>query len=243
MINNNWFHEWFNSPYYHLLYNHRDETEAKSFIDQIIKYLHPNKTSAMLDVACGSGRHSIYLASKGYHVTGIDLSEESIKLAKWSQKENLHFYVHDMRTLFKENHFDYIFNLFTSFGYFDKKEDDILTLTAMKSDLKNSGTIILDFMNAKKIIHELVPFDEIIKDKVLFKVNRLFKNGFIEKNIEVNDENEKYHFLEKVRAIDLEMFTTYFDTCRLKIVDLFGDYQLNPFSEKTSDRLIMVLKK
>jgi 2-polyprenyl-3-methyl-5-hydroxy-6-metoxy-1,4-benzoquinol methylase len=77
-----WFKDWFNSHYYHLLYQHRDEEEALSFIQRLILHLHPSPGAKMLDVACGKGRHSKALADNGFDVTGIDLSEESIIEAK-----------------------------------------------------------------------------------------------------------------------------------------------------------------
>ncbi len=79
MENHPWFKDWFNSPYYHQLYFNRDEKEAAAFIDKLINYLQPAPNASMLDVACGKGRHSIHLAEKGFDVTGIDLSEDSIK--------------------------------------------------------------------------------------------------------------------------------------------------------------------
>lgn len=54
----------------------------------------------MLDVACGKGRHSKTLASLGFQTTGIDISEDSINIAKLFEKENLDFFVHDMRLPF-----------------------------------------------------------------------------------------------------------------------------------------------
>ncbi len=87
-----WFQEWFNSPYYHLLYNHRDEDEALAFIRRIIVHLQPPITGRMLDAACGRGRHSRALAEKGFDVTGIDLSFESINVAKESENDKLHFF-------------------------------------------------------------------------------------------------------------------------------------------------------
>ena len=74
-----WFKDWFNSPYYHQLYFNRDNKEAAAFIDKLINYLKPLPGSSMLDVACGKGRHSIQLAGKGFDVAGIDLSDDSIK--------------------------------------------------------------------------------------------------------------------------------------------------------------------
>ena len=83
-------------------------------------HLQPGPVTAMLDVACGKGRHSRFLAEKGYDVTGIDLSEYSIGEALKYEAENLHFYRHDMRLPFWINYFDYAFNFFTSFGYFQQ---------------------------------------------------------------------------------------------------------------------------
>ena len=113
-----WFKDWFNSPYYHQLYKNRDLKEAELFIDKLVQHLKVSPGSRMLDVGCGKGRHCIQLAGKGFDVTGIDLSEESIEEALKYEQENLHFFTHDMRLPFWINYFDYAFNFFTSFGYF-----------------------------------------------------------------------------------------------------------------------------
>ena len=76
-----WFGEWFNSPYYHILYKDRDSSEASTFIDNICVYLGFSETDEILDLACGKGRHAIYLNKKGFEATGIGLSEENIKYA------------------------------------------------------------------------------------------------------------------------------------------------------------------
>ncbi len=60
-----WFKDWFNSPYYHLLYSNRDEREAAAFIDKLVDYLRPAPGALMLDVACGRGRHAKYRQTKG----------------------------------------------------------------------------------------------------------------------------------------------------------------------------------
>src|SRR5215213_5123663 len=55
---NQWFRQWFDSPYYHKLYFNRDEREAAAFINRLANRLHAAPGSFMLDVACGRGRHS-----------------------------------------------------------------------------------------------------------------------------------------------------------------------------------------
>jgi len=119
MPNKEWFASWFDSPYYHKLYDHRDYSEAELFISNLITYLAPPKSSRALDLACGKGRHSAQLAKNGLKVTGVDLSQESIDHAISLNIDNTSFYTHDMRKPFRINYYNYIFNLFTSFGYFD----------------------------------------------------------------------------------------------------------------------------
>ena len=82
-----WYKDWFNSPYYHLLYNNRDDDEAQAFLERLITYLQPKPNTKMLDVACGKGRHSKALAEMGFDVTGIDLSQSSIEEAKLDETE------------------------------------------------------------------------------------------------------------------------------------------------------------
>ena len=129
-INHHWYASWFDSPYYHILYSHRDEDEATEFIDAIGKYLNLSQGSKILDIACGKGRHSRHLNRLGYNVTGIDLSEENIKYCRKFENENLHFFKHDMRRSFRINYFEAAVNLFTSFGYFENNRDDKMAINA-----------------------------------------------------------------------------------------------------------------
>ena len=92
-----WFANWFNSPYYHILYKNRDEKEAELFIDNLLHKLRLKKGSKLIDIACGKGRHATYFNKKGMDVVGIDLSKNSISIAKQFENPSLIFNVHDMR--------------------------------------------------------------------------------------------------------------------------------------------------
>src|SRR5688500_7812392 len=119
-----WFGKWFDSSFYHQLYANRDENEAKAFIDELLLELQPVEAASMLDLGCGSGRHARYLAAQGFNVTGIDLASSSIRTAKQFKMENLQFYRHDMRVPFGYDRYDFVFNFFTSFGYFKEEREN-----------------------------------------------------------------------------------------------------------------------
>ena len=70
----NWFITWFNTPYYHLLYKNRNQSEAEHFIQHLLQQLKPSEEAIFLDVACGKGRHSKFIHKNGYYINGIDLS-------------------------------------------------------------------------------------------------------------------------------------------------------------------------
>lgn len=239
----NWFEDWFNSSYYHILYKHRNCDEAELFIDNLMNFLQPKKETQFLDLACGKGRHAIYLNKKGFSVTGIDLAAESIAEASKFENQNLSFFVHDMRKVFRINYFDYVLNLFTSFGYFENEKDDFATINAICKTLKPNGIFVFDFFNVQKVIANLVDTETKTIDNIEFRITRYIENNFIIKNILVTDDGKQFSFQERVKALTINDFEKYFAASKLKIVHLFGNYQLGKYDEYDSDRLILIAKK
>ena len=143
-----WFEEWFDTPYYHILYSNRDYREAENFLNLLTGFLKLEKKSSIIDLACGKGRHSIYLNKLGYKVLGLDLSEQSISYDKKFENESLEFRVHDMRNRIESEPVDAVFNLFTSFGYFETEEEDKSVFRSVSEVLKSKGYFVLDFLNA-----------------------------------------------------------------------------------------------
>ena len=236
-----WYASWFDTPFYHILYKDRDNTEAESFMHTLTNYLNIPESGKILDLACGKGRHAIYLNSIGYDVTGVDLSENSIEFAKQFENETLHFNVHDMCKPYKQQ-FDAVFNLFTSFGYFNKEEDNLNTIKSIKADLNKFGFGVIDFMNTEFIIDNLVPEETKTVDGIEFKLKRYVDNGYIFKNIEFTFQGKEYSYQERVRAFTLSNFKTLFEQAGVYLLDVFGDYKLHKFDAKQSNRLIMIFK-
>jgi SAM-dependent methyltransferase len=236
-----WFSTWFDSPYYHILYKNRNEEEAQVFMDNITHYLNMPENGTILDLACGKGRHSIYLNKLGYQVTGVDLSENSIAIANESSNETLQFKTHDMREPMNET-YDAVFNLFTSFGYFDTFEDNIKTLKAIKNSINEYGFGVIDFFNADFIIENLVAEETKEIDGITFNIKRFVENKKIIKEIRFEDKGETYNFTEKVSAFTLADFESMMEEAGIYLLEIFGDYKLKKFYKTQSDRLIMIFK-
>ncbi len=242
-IDNPWFQEWFDSPYYHLLYQDRDESEAEYFLSNLLKYLQLSIDSRILDMACGNGRHAAYLADQGYEVVGFDIADAQIKAAKHKARSNLRFFKHDMQKPFQLGKFDLILNLFTSFGYFEEDETHQQVLNNVASSLNPGGLLVLDFMNVHYILNNLKPTETQYRDGVTFYINRYPENGFVKKRILVDDHGRFHHFKEKVRALELENFEEYLKEANFTIQKLFGNYDLDRFDPGHSERLIIIAEK
>ena len=234
-----WFAEWFNTEYYHILYQDRDEDEANRFISNLITFLNIPKKSKLLDLACGKGRHSKILNSFSYDVLGVDLSENSILEAKKETTAILRFDTHDMRKVIPKLKFAAVFNLFTSFGYFDSPEENQKVCSSVSEMLNSNGKFIIDFMNAEKVISNLVHSEEKTIDGITFKLARRFDGKHIFKEIHFSDKGQNFHFTERVQALNLQDFQALL-SANFRILETFGSFDLAPFSAVNSDRLIII---
>ncbi len=238
-----WFEVWFNSPFYHLLYKDRNNKQAEQEIDALLSVLNLDSGARVLDLACGKGRHAIHLASHGYNVTGLDISDESIRHARKMERENLQFYCHDMRKPYRTNYFDAVFNLFTSFGYFNQMHENALAMRHMATNLKPGGTLLLDFFNCHYVRKHLVKQEEKVIDGVRFEIKRYVRGGFVYKIIRFEANSTKYQYREKVQLLTPEHFAKLCTGAGLEIDRTFGDYDLSPFRLDTSKRYIFTARK
>ncbi len=234
-----WFESWFDTNFYHELYKNRDEDEANNFIENLIDKLKLDPNSEVLDLACGKGRHALKMSDYFQKVTGIDLSKNSINIAKKFNKENLKFFTGDMRNFSLNKKFDFIFNLFTSFGYFENFNENSLVLDNCNKHLKKNGLIVIDYLNPEKVVNTLVKNEIKIINKTKYTISRKIENNFIIKDIYINN---KEHFYEKVQLINLEMFNEILKKANFTIDQIFGNYHLEEYN-KNSNRLIITALK
>lgn len=243
MEKSEWFEEWFNTPFYHILYQNRNEEEASAFIGRLMDAIHIERHTKILDLACGKGRHAVTLNKLGYNVTGSDLSVNSISQAKKFENDTLRFVVQDMREPLKNEKFDTILNLFTSFGYFDDKSDNLSVLKSCNTMLNKKGILVIDFMNTVKTAANLVEQETKIIEGIQFEITRKFDGQHIFKTISFGHLGQFHSFTERVQALTLKDFEELLKEADFSLKKIHGDYELSTFDEKTSDRLILIAAK
>ena len=241
-----WFTSWFDSPYYHSLYSHRNHQEAADFVSLLIGLIKPSKDAHILDIGCGRGRHALELYRHGFKVTGIDLSKENIKYAKDQAKKvkassDLKFMVQDMREPL-DTQFSHVLNLFTSFGYFKDPKDKILTLESFRAQLVPNGVGVIDFVNPSWVLSNLVNEENIERDGIRFSIQRYTRGKWLYKDIQFQIDEHNYKFQEQVELLEVSDFITLFSQVNLQLVDLFGNYQLHAYDKDLSKRQILIFQ-
>ena len=164
-----WYREWFGEEYLEL-YSHRDRAEAERQADFVEAQLGDRTPRAVLDLACGAGRHTDVLRERGYRVLGIDLS-----LILLAQRPDLPRVAGDMRALpFVGESFDWVLNFFTSFGYFEHERENFRVLEEVVRILVPGGRFLIDLMNPEPVIENLQPRDAYTVDGREVEIERWY---------------------------------------------------------------------
>lgn len=255
-----WFESWFDTEYYHLLYKHRNYDEARVFIEKLVQFLSLKDGDRVVDIGCGKGRHAMVLANLGLKVWGMDLSENSISYAENKVSElaidGVYFAVHDMREPYPIMDLNAVFNLFTSFGYFENAADDLKALRAMAGGLISGGYVVQDYLNAAPLLAQsesglLQPLIWQTIDGVDFGTEKRIANGKIYKKILVEDRRGKkqgelvdqLEYQEEVKIYTpSDLIDLHLDS-GLELVKMFGNYNLDDFDKDFSPRIIVISRK
>jgi SAM-dependent methyltransferase len=242
-----WFRDWFNSEAYHVLYGHRSNAEADILIQTLVQSGVLGETGKALDAGCGAGRHARALAQNGWDVCAFDLSTDSILKAKQhGSRPAPHYQVLDLRHLHEvsewEGRFDLVTNFFTSLGYFESEEDQSAVVKGLSKVLRPGGKLLIDYLNVSHVRHALVPYEVLQREGTDFLIHRRIQGGWIEKSIQYSWDGEDCRHVERVQSLDRSDFDRLLRVCNLRIVDAYGDYQLNPWTA-SSPRLMLLAEK
>ncbi|WP_107724566.1 class I SAM-dependent methyltransferase [Desmospora activa] len=234
-----WYEESFGEDYL-LVYKHRSRRRADREIEAVVRWLQLKQGTSLLDLCCGTGRHSIPLHRHGFCVTGVDLSPVLLQVAE-EEAEGLDISFHqgDMRDLpFQDNQFDGLVNLFTSFGYFADDRENERVLREIARVVKPGGRFVIDYLNHAVVKEGLVPQSERMEEEVVIREKRWTEEGFVKKEIEVEDNEGKRRYLERVKLYTREQMETMMTAAGLVIEKVKGDFDSSDYAEATSPRMI-----
>ncbi|KZE52818.1 SAM-dependent methyltransferase [Brevibacillus parabrevis] len=236
--------EWFERSFredYVLVYQHRDDSAADEEIANLLERLPVKDTGRILDLCCGSGRHSRALVRRGYEVVGVDLSPVLLQLAEEQNNDpQLSFARCDMRNIPYRDEFDIVVNLFTSFGYFSSDEENAQVIRNMAQALKTNGEVVIDYLNPAYVTSHLVPHSTKQVNGMFIEEKRWIEDGTVKKRIWITDDadKEKREYLEQVRLFSVEQMIAMLEQAGFGQIQVFGNYQFEPYIASQSPRMI-----
>jgi SAM-dependent methyltransferase len=156
--------EWFDdeefwAAFYPFMFQETRFAAAEAEAETLLQLTQPSG-NAVLDLCCGPGRFSAALARRGFRVTGVDSTEFLLAKARAlaaSEGLNVEWVREDMRRFVRPQAFDLVINMFTSFGYFDDKGEDLAVLRHIHESLRPGGVFLIDVMGKERIARVFQP--------------------------------------------------------------------------------------
>ena len=232
-----WYKEWFGEEYLEL-YAHRDRGEAESHAEFVQARFGGERPRAVLDLACGAGRHTAALRARGVRTLGVDLS-----LTLLGQSPELPRVAGDMRCLpFADATFDWVLNFFTSFGYFESERENFRILEEMVRVMTPGGRFLIDLFNIDQVLATLTPHEQREVNGRRVEIERWYdaRSKRINKQIRVHAADRPTRsYLESVRAYRREEVVNGLEWAGLELDEVYGDFGGGEFAAD-SERLILV---
>ncbi len=241
-----WFEEWFNTEEYLNVYRHRNDEDAERLVDLILSNIELVEGADIIDLACGSGRHSILFAERGFNVTAVDLSENLLNVARVAAGSlglDINFVNADLRNFCITSKFNLAVNLFTSFGYFESDAENFSLFTNARDLLNPGGYFVIDYFNADFVRKNLVSHSEDTFDGKRIIQDRKIVGDRVVKNITIANNGTRKNFKESVRMYSYSELISEIGKSGLKIYEIFGDFDGSKFDLNSSPRIIIISGK
>ncbi|MGQ9863813.1 MAG: class I SAM-dependent methyltransferase [Bacteroidia bacterium] len=233
--------DWFSSPYYEILYAHRDTTEAEIFVDSLIERAILVPPAQILDAGCGRARLSYGLAKKNFSVDAIDQATFIPQLAAQTPFPNLKFFHADYHTWKPPYPYAGIISFFTSLGYHAHVAQLITLLKHWHALLSPNGVLIIDYLNI--FLRNPLPYEERQVRGIKFVIHRWHDPLYLYKKVEVYDQAQRFDFQERILKLTQGDWFYALGRARLRVRQIWGSYDARPFDVSQSPRLIIFAQK
>jgi SAM-dependent methyltransferase len=204
--------------------------------------------SAVLDLCCGVGRHSLEFARRGHTVTGVDRTAAYLRTARGAAEAEglaVEWIEADAREFLRPAAFDLAINMYTSFGYFEDPAEDRGVAENLCASLKPGGTLVMDLMGKERLARIFSPrsWDE-LPDGSLFLQEREIRDDWtwIENRWILVKDGQRKDFSLGHRLYDGAGLRTLLLGSGFESVALYGDLDGAPYDNEAR-RLVAVAQK
>ena len=242
-----WYKEAFRLDY-EAVYSHRDAAEAGRQLDFFEAQVQLPRGARVLDLGCGTGRHTAELARRGYVSIGLELIVERLREARRAVESAgaiPHFIRADMRRIPLREELDAAVSFFTSFGYFEADAENAEVLREVGRILRPGGRFLLDYLNRDQVTRHLVPHDTIERDGVTIHQERWvdLRRGRIEKRVTLERDGDRQGYVESVRMFTLSELKAMLSAADLVVDALYGDFDGQPLGPDSPRAIVLATKR
>jgi len=237
-----WWESWFGEEYLDL-YPHRDLAAARREAAFALAHL-PPEPGPLLDLCCGTGRHSVPFSEAGAPPVGLDYSAPLLDLARRRDGHTL-LVRGDMRSLpFRDASFRAVVNFFTSFGYFRTETENTAVIEEIERVLRPGGAFLCDTFGRDHVLSRLVPEERRACGDKEYRIRRSWDASTfrLEKEIEVRSAGSSETFRESVRAYAPDELVALLERAGLRVGSVWGDFDESLLGPD-SPRLIVLARK
>lgn len=248
MSNVPWYQSFFGEDYLRIYTPFLPAEKTAREVTNILNLLNLSPGSSILDLCCGHGRHAIPLAQRGYVMTGQDLSETFLRRARTeaeAQATKVRWTQSDMKTIPFTSEFDAVINIFTSFGYLENEEEDLVVLRQVHKALKPGGLFLLETVNQPRVIRLFSPYGIIHYDDGLIVLEERHIDLLRSRNevrvTMLHPDGQRTEHKQSVRIYTLTELTRMLEAVGLQVQAFYGD--LDGSTHTMDSRLVVLSKK
>lgn len=224
--------------------------KEQEFLNKTFKL---NNVKTVLDCACGTGTHLYMLYKLGYTVYGSDYSFAMLSVCKNNlDKEGINVLLKQADFRYLENaweeRYDAVICMTQAIAHMYTEEDLIMALRSMKNRLSDNGVLIMTQGTTHRTLQDKFRFDLVVNNKDFSRVYvRDIKDGFQTVNIldifhSENENRMKKHSVFIKILLD-DDYKHILDRAGFSRVNIYGDYDMNPYDKEMSWKLIVVAQK
>lgn len=227
-----------------ILFSGQRELSAKVEVENVVALLGIKTEDHILDLCCGTGRHSLELARRGFEVVGVDRMARFIEKASHNAENanlGINFVVGDMREYREPNRFDVVINLFGSFGYFEEPKDDRQVVNNMYASLRPGGRFLIETNGREIAAREFQERDWSERGGKLVLVERKPIENWsrIQTRWIVIDGSRRIEHIVSVRSYSSVQLASLLSDCGFVDVQVFGGLEGADYDHK-ADRLVVI---
>jgi SAM-dependent methyltransferase len=231
-----------------LIFGPQRWASAATEAEKAVALLGLSPGDTVLDLPCGTGRHSLEFARRGFRVTGVDRTVEFLDEARRRAEAaelDVEWVACDMREFRRPGAFDAAVNLLTSFGYFEDPAEDRKVLENFLASLRPGAGLLMDLMGKEVLARVFQPRDWCeLEDGTLFLEDRRIADDWNWVDLRWiavrGDQRRDYRFGHRLYSAD--GLTTLLDSVGFTELQVFGDLNKRPYDDQ-ADRLVVLGRK